>query len=404
MTNSQTLTLALSQREREGVRVALSPWCLTGHWESGLPYVFDIHPLLPKVSAMVDPAVDSERKGFRYLDVITAFFVAVLLISNTVSVKLVHLWIFTYDGGTILFPLSYIFGDVLTEVYGFGRSRKVIWLGFACTLLMANVYILVGRVPAARGWPFQKDYVNILGLVPRIVIASLIAYFAGEFSNSFVLARMKIWTRGRWLWTRTIGSTIVGEFVDTLLFVSIAFLGATGFPTRVLVAVLVSNYIFKVGVEVVFTPLTYAIVGFLKRREQEDYYDYHTDFNPFHGGEGEPPRTPRAPRAMVGTGRTRPELVTFACILAFAAAQLLIFKVEGQALAPATTLYLVLNALLILLATAGLWRMKRWALSLAAALFLANQGILLLAHAWHMWTLASVLPVAMVLLYFRRMD
>jgi uncharacterized integral membrane protein (TIGR00697 family) len=326
-------------------------------------------------------------KGFRYLDVITAFFVAVLLISNTVSVKLVHLWIFTYDGGTILFPLSYIFGDILTEVYGFSRSRKIIWLGFACTLLMANVYILVGRIPAAAGWPFQKDYVNILGLVPRIVIASLIAYFAGEFSNSYVLARMKVLTKGRWLWSRTIGSTIVGEFVDTLLFVSIAFLGATGFPTRVLVAVLVSNYIFKVGVEVVFTPLTYAIVGFLKRREQEDYYDCHTDFNPFHDQ----------------AGRARPDLVTFACILAFAAAQLLIFRVEGQALAPATTLYLVCNALLILLATVGLWRMKRWALFLAAALFLANQGILLLAHAWHPWTLASVLPVAMAFWHLRRM-
>jgi uncharacterized integral membrane protein (TIGR00697 family) len=347
--------------------------------------------------------MDSERRGFRYLDVITAFFVAVLLISNTVSVKLVHLWIFTYDGGTILFPLSYIFGDILTEVYGFSRSRKVIWLGFACTLLMANVYILVGRIPAAADWPFQQDYVNILGLVPRIVIASLIAYFAGEFSNSYVLARMKVWTRGRWLWSRTIGSTIVGEFVDTLLFVSIAFLGATGFPTHVLVAVLVSNYIFKVGVEVVFTPLTYAIVGFLKRREQVDFYDYHTDFNPFHGGEEEPPRTPRAPRPGDGTGRTRPNLVTFTCILAFAAAQLLIFRVEGQALAPATTLYLVSNALLILLATVGLWRMRRWALRLAAALFLANQGILVLAHAWHPWTLASVLPVAMAFWYFKRM-
>jgi hypothetical protein len=327
-------------------------------------------------------------KGFRYLDVITAFFVAVLLISNTVSVKLVHLWIFTFDGGTILFPLSYIFGDILTEVYGFSRSRKVIWLGFACTLLMANVYILVGRIPAAAGWPFQSDYVNILGLVPRIVIASLIAYFAGEFSNSFVLARMKVWTRGRWLWTRTIGSTIVGEFVDTLLFVSIAFLGASGFPTRVLVAVLVSNYIFKVGVEVLFTPLTYAIVGFLKRREQEDYYDYHTDFNPFHDH----------------AGRTRPDLVIFACILAFAAAQLLIFRVEGQALAATTTLYLVFDALLILLAAVGLWRLRRWALFLAAALFLANQGILLLAHAWHLWTLASLLPVVMALWHMRRMS
>jgi uncharacterized integral membrane protein (TIGR00697 family) len=360
--------------------------------------------------------MDSDRKGFRYLDVITAFFVAVLLISNTVSVKLVHFWIFTYDGGTILFPLSYIFGDILTEVYGFGRSRKVIWLGFACTLLMANVYILVGRIPAAADWPFQRDYVNILGLVPRIVIASLIAYFAGEFSNSYVLAKMKIWTRGRWLWSRTIGSTIVGEFVDTLLFVAIAFLGATGFPTRVLLAVLVSNYIFKVGVEVVFTPLTYAIVGFLKRREQEDHYDYHTDFNPFHAGgdmtqlssigivsqAGNSDLVPSAAKVTVSSLR-RPNLVTFACILAFAAAQLLIFRAEGQSLVPATTLYLVFNALLILAATVGLWRMKRWALLLAAALFLANQGVLLLAHAWHLWTLASILPVAMALWYCRRM-
>jgi uncharacterized integral membrane protein (TIGR00697 family) len=347
----------------------------------------------------------TSQKSFRYLDVITALFVAVLLISNTVSVKLVRFWAFTFDGGTILFPLSYIFGDILTEVYGFSRSRKVIWLGFACTLLMANVYILVGRIPAAQDWPFQQDYVNILGLVPRIVIASLIAYFAGEFSNSYVLARMKVWTHGRWLWTRTIGSTIVGEFVDTLLFVSIAFLGATGFPTSVLVAVLVSNYIFKVGVEVVFTPLTYAIVGFLKRREREDFYDYHTDFNPFHGGGDMTELSDNSDRVpRLDPSRRRPDLVTFACILAFAVAQLLIFKVEGQALAPATTLYLVLNALLILAATIGFWRMKRWALALAAALFLANQGVLVLAHAWHLWTLASVLPVAMALWHLRRMS
>ena len=326
----------------------------------------------------------TSEKSFRYLDVITAFFVAVLLISNTVSVKLVHFWIFTYDGGTILFPLSYVFGDILTEVYGFSRSRRVIWLGFACTLLMANVYIIIGRIPAAQGWPFQNDYLNILGLVPRIVIASLIAYFAGEFSNSFTLAKMKIWTRGRWLWSRTIGSTIVGEFVDTLLFVSIAFLGATGYPTRVLWAVLISNYIFKVGVEVVLTPVTYAVVGFLKRREHEDYYDYHTDFNPFHGGEGhgrtagqEPPR----PNSKSPIGR--PSLVTFACILAFATAMLLIFKVEGQALAPLVTLYLLLDAFLILVAVVGLWQMKRWAFYLASALFLVNQLILAVAHAWH---------------------
>jgi uncharacterized integral membrane protein (TIGR00697 family) len=221
------------------------------------------------------------NRSYRYLDFITAAFVAVLMISNTVSVKPVRVWLFTYDGGTILFPLSYIFGDILTEVYGYARSRRVIWSGFGACALMAIMYILVGRLPTAGGWPFQKDYQNILGLAPRIVTASLIAYFAGEFSNSFILAKMKIWTRGRWLWTRTIGSTLVGELADTLLFVAIAFLGAPGYPTRMLTAIVISNYIFKVGVEVLFTPATYWVVGFLKRREQEDYYDYQTDFNPF---------------------------------------------------------------------------------------------------------------------------
>jgi uncharacterized integral membrane protein (TIGR00697 family) len=226
------------------------------------------------------PAVP-ERRTYLYLDIITAFFVAVLLISNTVSVKPVRLWFFTYDGGTILFPLSYIFGDILTEVYGYARSRRVIWLGFGAAALMAAVYLLVGRLPAAADWPFSVDYQNILGLTPRIVVASLLAFFSGEFSNSFVLAKMKIVTRGRWLWTRTIGSTLVGELVDTVLFVAIAFVGAPGYPVRLLTAIVISNYVFKVGVEVLFTPATYAIVGFLKRREQEDFYDHRTSFNPF---------------------------------------------------------------------------------------------------------------------------
>jgi uncharacterized integral membrane protein (TIGR00697 family) len=222
-----------------------------------------------------------ERQDFKYLDVITAFFVAVLLISNTVSVKPVKFWLFTYDGGTLLFPLSYIFGDILTEVYGYRRSRKVIWLGFVAALLMANIYLYVGMLPVAGDWPFQKDYDNILGLTPRIVIASLIAYFAGEFTNSFTLAKMKLWTRGRWLWTRTIGSTLVGELVDTLLFVSIAFYRAPGFSDSLLLTIAISNYVFKVGVEVLFTPITYRVVSFLKRKEREDYYDYHTNFSPF---------------------------------------------------------------------------------------------------------------------------
>ncbi|MBC7264878.1 MAG: queuosine precursor transporter [Chloroflexi bacterium] len=219
------------------------------------------------------------RKAYRYFDLVMATFVAVLLISNVASSKILRLGPFTFDGGTILFPISYIFGDILTEVYGYARSRRVIWAGFSAALLMAVVFMIVGALPPAEGWEGQEAYMLILGVTPRIVIGSLVAYFAGEFSNSFTLAKMKIWTKGRWLWTRTIGSTIVGEFVDTLLFVTIAFLGTL--PTPLLWSVIVSNYIFKTGVEALATPLTYTVVGFLKKAENEDYYDYETDFNPF---------------------------------------------------------------------------------------------------------------------------
>lgn len=219
-------------------------------------------------------------RTYRHLDTITAFFVAVLLISNVASTKILDLGIFTFDGGTILFPLSYIFGDILTEVYGYSRSRKVIWLGFISAFLMSIIFLVVGKLPPATGWENQEAYEKILGLTPRIVAASLIAYFSGEFSNSFVLAKMKIVTKGKVLWSRTIGSTLVGEFVDTILFILIAFGGILEW--RLLFTVIVSNYIFKTGVEIVFTPLTYRIVNFLKRVEKEDYYDYHTNFNPFH--------------------------------------------------------------------------------------------------------------------------
>ena len=219
-------------------------------------------------------------KTYRHIDTVTALFVAVLLISNVASTKIVDLWFFTFDGGTLLFPLSYIFGDILTEVYGYGRSRKVIWLGFASALLMSLVFILVGKMPSARGWENQEAYEKILGLTPRIVLASLAAYFSGEFSNSFVLAKMKILTRGRHLWLRTIGSTLVGELVDTLLFVVIAFGGTLS--AGLLWTVVVSNYVFKTAVEVFFTPLTYWIVRVLKRAEGADYYDLHTNFSPFY--------------------------------------------------------------------------------------------------------------------------
>lgn len=219
------------------------------------------------------------EKSYKYLGTISVFFVSILLISNVASSKIVDFGLFTFDGGTLLFPLAYIFGDILTEVYGYKRSRRVIWLGFSMALLMAAIFMIVGALPAASDWGGQDAYDTILGWTPRIVLASLIAYFAGSFSNSFILAKMKIATQGRWLWSRTIGSTVVGELVDSALFILIAFAGLL--PTSLLLTLIISNYIFKTLVEVVLTPVTYAVVKFLKRREGEDYYDKDTNFNPF---------------------------------------------------------------------------------------------------------------------------
>jgi queuosine precursor transporter len=218
-------------------------------------------------------------KCYRFYDTIMASFVAVLLISNVASTKIVELGFFTFDGGTLLFPLSYIFGDVLTEVYGYQRSRRVIWVGFVSAVVMSTVFALVGILPAAPGWGHQQAYDAILGTTPRIVCASLIAYLCGEFTNSYTLAKMKIMTQGKWLWTRTIGSTLIGEGVDTLFFVTVAFAGSISWSLWT--SVLVSNYLFKCGFEIVATPLTYRVVNHLKRAEGEDYYDYDTDFNPF---------------------------------------------------------------------------------------------------------------------------
>jgi queuosine precursor transporter len=218
-------------------------------------------------------------KEYRYFTLITGFFVAVLLISNIASSKIVEFGPFTFDGGTILFPISYIFGDVLTEVYGYRKSRQVIWIGFSCSLLMTVVIALVGYLPSSPEWHNQDAYRAILGTTPRIVAGSLIAYFAGEFSNSYILAKMKIFTRGRWLFTRTIGSTIVGEGVDTLIFVLVAFGGI--YTGGTIMAIIISNYVFKVVFEVILTPLTYTIVGSLKLAEKSDVYDYKTNFNPF---------------------------------------------------------------------------------------------------------------------------
>ncbi len=232
------------------------------------------------------------RRGYRYLDTITAVFVAVLLISNIASSAKILDWgvsllglRLAFDAGTLLFPISYIFGDVLTEVYGYRRSRRVIWTGFALSALMALTFWLIGALPGEAAWQDyagQEAYDAILGGVGSggIIVASLSAYFAGEFSNSYVMAKMKIATQGRWLWARTIGSTLVGEGVDTALFVVIACaLGV--FPWSIALSLIVTNYIFKVGIEALMTPATYRIVNGLKRVEREDYYDYDTDFNPF---------------------------------------------------------------------------------------------------------------------------
>ena len=254
----------------------------------------------------------SFRRHYRYFDFVMAMFVTVLLISNIASsAKLIDLGVslfglrLAFDGGTLLFPLAYIFGDVLTEVYGYSRSRKVIWTGFAAAGLMAVTFWWLSRLPGDPQWGGfvyekisgaapalpapenavqlgQAAYDAILGGVSTgaIIVASLIAYWAGEFSNSFVLAKMKVLTNGRWLWSRTIGSTLVGEGIDTLLFVLIAtMLGV--FPWGIALSLIVANYIFKVSIEALFTPFTYLIVNWLKRKENEDYFDRDTDFNPF---------------------------------------------------------------------------------------------------------------------------
>jgi queuosine precursor transporter len=214
----------------------------------------------------------------RLLPVITGLFVGVLILSNILAAKMVRLGPFVFDGGTLLFPLSYIFGDVLTEVYGYRESRKVIWTGLAMLLVMSLNIWLIGSLPSDPSWKLQGSYNDILATVPRIALASVLGYFAGEYSNSVVLSKMKLITKGKWLWTRTIGSTLVGELADTLLFVTVAFAGS--YPTSVLIAMILSNYLFKCSIEAAFTPITYKVVGLVKRSEGVDAYDYGERYNP----------------------------------------------------------------------------------------------------------------------------
>lgn len=231
------------------------------------------------------------NKPYRYYDGIVALFVTTLLLSNLLSsAKIIDLGVgigslaLAFDAGTLIFPISYIFGDVLTEVYGYKRSRRVIWFGFGAALLMALMVWLAGLLPGEAEWESyagQAAYDAILGGISGLIVASLAAYWLGEFSNSYVLARMKIATQGRWVWMRTIGSTLVGQGVDTLVFFLIATaLGV--FPSTLLVTLIITNYILKVSIEILFTPLTLRLITRLKEAEQEDAYDYNTRFNPFH--------------------------------------------------------------------------------------------------------------------------
>jgi uncharacterized integral membrane protein (TIGR00697 family) len=216
-----------------------------------------------------------------------AAFVTILICSNLIGpakiaqVELPLLGTVLFGAGVLFFPISYVFGDVLTEVYGYARSRRVIWSGFAALAFASFMAWVVVKLPPAADWKNQAAYEVAFGSTWRIALASMIAYFCGEFVNSFVLAKMKIATRGRWLWTRTIGSTIFGEGVDSALFYPLAFYGTGIIPDALLPKVMLTQFIAKVSVEVVFTPATYAIVGWLKRAEQEDYYDRDTRFTPF---------------------------------------------------------------------------------------------------------------------------
>lgn len=234
----------------------------------------------------------STPRAYRFYDWVMVIFVTVLLLSNIASSAKIIDWgvsiaglPLAFDAGTLLFPISYIFGDVLTEVYGFRRSRRVIWTGFAVLVFAAVVFAVVRVLPGEATWESyagQEAYIAILGGMSTggIVIASLIAYLFGEFTNSVVLARMKVLTEGRWLWMRTIGSTLVGQAVDTAIFILVATLFGV-FPWELFLTLVVSNYIFKVGIEALMTPATYAVVNWLKRAEREDYYDRDTVFNPF---------------------------------------------------------------------------------------------------------------------------
>ena len=227
------------------------------------------------------------RRRYRYYEFVMAAFVTVLVCSNLIGpakiaqVDLPLLGAVTFGAGVLFFPISYVFGDILTEVYGYACSRRVIWAGFGGLAFASFMAWVVVALPPAPYWQNQAAYEIAFGSAPRIALASLVAFLCGEFVNSYVLAKMKVWTSGRWLWTRTIGSTIFGEGVDSLLFYPLAFYAGGLIPNERLLGIMLVQFLGKVGVEILFTPLTYRLVAALKRAEHEDYYDRNTDFNPF---------------------------------------------------------------------------------------------------------------------------
>lgn len=217
------------------------------------------------------------QKSGRVLPIISALFVTCLLTANIIAVKLFVVAGVALPAGVVIFPLSYLFGDVLTEVYGYAQARRVIWLGFVCNLLMVVAIGIAQELPSAPFWNGQSAYEQILGFTPRLLAASFVAYLVGEFANSFVLAKLKIVTKGRWLWTRTISSTLIGQLLDSTVFITLAFAG-TGVPG--LEALILAQWLFKSAYEVVATPLTYLVVNTVKRVEGIDMFDYGTNFNP----------------------------------------------------------------------------------------------------------------------------
>jgi uncharacterized integral membrane protein (TIGR00697 family) len=221
----------------------------------------------------------SPAPGYRWYPAVVAVFVTCLITANIIAVKPVEVGGFIFPAAVVIFPLAYIFGDILTEVYGYARARQTIWIGFACNLIAVVAIYLGGLLPAAGFWPDQAAYQSILGFTPRLLLASFAAYLIGEFLNSFVLAKLKVKTSGRYLWIRTIGSTLVGELADSAVFITVAFLGV--WPGDQIVTGVLTQWSIKVVYEIIATPLTYAVVGFLKRAEGVDIYDRATDFTPF---------------------------------------------------------------------------------------------------------------------------